>query len=72
VKKSEVIFDLAKIEERLELMLESSCLESYKNEVVDAKQLVKGINEKLKSDCLTYSITARAKQSSDKCRFCGR
>ncbi|EID0060392.1 hypothetical protein FXE87_05360 [Vibrio mimicus] len=74
MKKSEVIVDLTKIHERIDVLLNKECLKESKGELADISSKIKKISENLNSGCLTYSITGRATAQSqnDKCRFCGK
>ena len=73
MKKSEVIVDLTKIQERLDELLSSNCLENVKGELFTISSQVKKINGDLKSSCLTFSITGRAPaMKTRECRFCGK
>ncbi|AXB30199.1 hypothetical protein DSB67_00720 [Vibrio campbellii] len=73
MKKSEVIVDLSKIAERLEDILSADTINSeVKLELKQIHSSVESVYSELKTGCISFSITARAKPQSEKCRFCGR
>ncbi|KFK53718.1 hypothetical protein [Vibrio vulnificus] len=72
MKKSEVIYDLSLIHERLEQIMESKCINGAKDELIEISSKIKNISSELNKTNVTFSITGRVKSLANKCRFCGK
>lgn len=72
MKKSEVVYDLSLINERLEHIMESKCINGARDELIEISSKIRNISSELNKTNVTFSITGRAKPLVSKCRFCGK
>ncbi|CAK2136747.1 conserved hypothetical protein [Vibrio crassostreae] len=72
MKKSEVVYDLSLINERLDQIMDSKCINGARDELMEIASKIKNISSELNKTNVTFSITGRAKPLVNKCRFCGK
>lgn len=72
MKKSEVVYDLSLINDRLDHIVESKCINGAREELIGISSKIREISSELNETNVTFSITGRAKLSVNKCRFCGK